>query len=113
MLKIIPFLVVQSFCQHGGHLNLSRWQRAIFLLFSEEMNVTGLNSAISACGKRGQWQWALYLMACASDRRLPLDNISYNSAMSACGKGKQWQMAVALFEVGKRARVYFVDLQQL
>lgn len=76
-----------------------RWQRALFLLHSEdEKDLTGFNSAISACQRRGEWQLALSLMAEAWDAELQLDEISYNAAMAACGKGQEWQMALELFQ---------------
>lgn len=76
-----------------------RWQRALFLLHSEdEKDLTGFNAAISACQKRGEWQLALSLMAEAWDAELQLDEISYNAAMAACGKGQEWQMALELFQ---------------
>ncbi|CAE8595721.1 unnamed protein product [Polarella glacialis] len=50
------------------------------------------NSAISACAKKGCWEFSVALLGIMPDP----DRISYNSAISACEKGFQWQLALRL-----------------
>ncbi|CAE8742483.1 unnamed protein product [Polarella glacialis] len=61
-----------------------------------EVNAFHYNSAISACGKGGQWPLALSLFSSMPGSRVAPDAISFNAAISACEKGGQWQLALSL-----------------
>lgn len=70
-------------------------------------DVAVYNAAISACGKNGQWERALELLADLSKAgaasspagrglRLAPDVISYNATIAVCASEGQWEVAVAL-----------------
>lgn len=65
-------------------------------------DVFTFSTAITACGRAGQWKLALSLLdemaqGEAEDQLAP-DVVAINSAISACGRAGQWEIAVELLE---------------
>eukprot|EP00434_Breviolum_minutum_P038466 symbB.v1.2.034121.t1/scaffold4352.1/size42298/2 len=63
-------------------------------------DVVSFNATASACEKRSQWSWALWVFAelqrrLPAHKRGPLLNIS-NACISACAKALRWQEALLL-----------------
>lgn len=59
-------------------------------------DVITLNAAIDACGKGGQWQFALMILAEFGAKQLEPNIVSCSSAVSACEEAKEWQQALFL-----------------
>ena len=61
------------------------------------VDVVVYNSAISACGRAGQWEWAISLFKVLQDEALQCTVITYNSVISAC-EGRCWNAALQCFQ---------------
>ena len=61
-----------------------------------ERDTVSFNSAISACEKRGEWQFAFVTLSTMPLANVETNAISYNAAISACEKGGKWQLALDL-----------------
>ena len=59
-------------------------------------DVFSYSTAISACGKGGQWKSAVNLLREMVERGIQPNNISYSAAISACRRRPQWENAVNL-----------------
>eukprot|EP00438_Fugacium_kawagutii_P009965 Skav225765 [mRNA] locus=scaffold3552:228637:231351:- [translate_table: standard] len=62
-------------------LRSAAWAAALALL--DGTDVVGCSAAISACGRAGQWQWAMALLEDAHRGRLGPDAVTYNAVLSA------------------------------
>eukprot|EP00438_Fugacium_kawagutii_P001689 Skav202603 [mRNA] locus=scaffold2348:130045:131379:+ [translate_table: standard] len=76
----------------------SLWKEAVSLCLvarclEGEVKVRSFNDAIAACGRRGQWQWALWLLSEAGQGS---NVVTYAAAITACGESK-WQHALLVF----------------
>ena len=87
----------------------SLWTEAVSLCFNAsshgKVNVRSFNDAIAACGRRGQWQWALWILwllklLSLADRNVATV-VTYTAAMTACGQSQQWQSALQVFSAMK------------
>eukprot|EP00930_Biecheleria_cincta_P033903 TRINITY_DN23469_c0_g1_i1.p1 TRINITY_DN23469_c0_g1~~TRINITY_DN23469_c0_g1_i1.p1 ORF type:complete len:584 (-),score=86.44 TRINITY_DN23469_c0_g1_i1:249-2000(-) len=79
----------------------SQWQNELSELMEllhcgpRQSHAKNCSDVIQACGKSGQWQAALSVLAMMSSFRVAPDSFTYRVAISACGK--RWQESLGLF----------------
>eukprot|EP00435_Cladocopium_sp_Y103_P005900 s857_g1.t3 len=75
---------------------------AVTLCVQEEpecLDLICFNAVISACEKKGQWQWALHLLQqIRGNPKLRASVVSFNAAISACEKGGAWECSLELLK---------------
>lgn len=54
------------------------------------------NTAIAACGRRGEWRRSLDILAGMEVEGVPPSIFSYNAAIGACAKAGQWRIGLEL-----------------
>lgn len=54
------------------------------------------NTAIAACGRRGEWRRSLDILAGMEVEGVPPTIFSYNAAIGACAKAGQWRLGLEL-----------------
>ena len=54
------------------------------------------NAAISACGRGGEWQRGLSLVAEMRRKKLLPDHFTFGAAISACERSGRWEEALTL-----------------
>lgn len=57
------------------------------------------STVINACGRAGDWQRAVAMIAAMRSQMVKQDTIVYNSAISACARAKYWQPALSLLDM--------------
>ena len=57
------------------------------------------STVINACGRAGDWQRAVAMIAAMRSQMVQQDTIVYNSAISACARAKCWQPALSLLDM--------------
>eukprot|EP00435_Cladocopium_sp_Y103_P006668 s65_g2.t1 len=74
------------------------WREAVALLSAHHQpDAASFGACISACEKSGEWQAAIFLLACMSAALVPMTAVTVAAAISACEKCVQWTMALQIF----------------
>ncbi|CAL1129066.1 unnamed protein product [Cladocopium goreaui] len=74
------------------------WREAVALLSEHHKpDAASFGACISACEKSGEWQAAIFLLACMSAALVPMTAVTVAAAISACEKCVQWTMALQIF----------------
>ena len=60
---------------------------------------------MSACGKSGQWQQALWLLIESRKAMVKADTISYGAGISACEKCGKWRQGLSLLGELRQAKL--------
>ena len=89
---------VSTSCLLSVVAQASAWQIALLLLDEKSglsADVVACSAALHACGKAGQWPWALELLEQAEKNGIE-STILCNAAITACDFSAQWQRALWL-----------------
>ena len=91
----ISYTSVMGTCEAGA-----RWIEALqFFKNMQLSNITHIavhTAAISACGKGGNWEVALFLLCSMESLQIRASLISINAAIDACAIAEQWSAAMTL-----------------
>ena len=72
---------------------------------SVDANVVVYTSAIRACSRADEWEWALSLLAEMPLRDLAPNAVSYGAAIRGCRATRRWDLAVQLLREAREAGV--------
>ena len=92
----ISYTSIMGTCEAGA-----KWIEA--LRFFQNIQISNIahiavhTAAISACGKGGSWEGALFLLCSMESVRIRASLISINAAIDACATAQQWSAAMTLF----------------
>eukprot|EP00928_Gymnodinium_smaydae_P085204 TRINITY_DN6855_c0_g1_i4.p1 TRINITY_DN6855_c0_g1~~TRINITY_DN6855_c0_g1_i4.p1 ORF type:complete len:546 (+),score=99.26 TRINITY_DN6855_c0_g1_i4:29-1639(+) len=62
-------------------------------------DIVSFNAVINACGRSGEWTWALLLLRMAADAEALSPNIvTYNTAITALGRARRWALVLSVLD---------------